>query len=221
LVVEVARVVDAVFVGDGGVGEGAEFDQATPVRGVAREPADFQAEDDAGVAEADFGDEALEALAVAGAGTRLPLIAIDHGDQLGMPAEADGALLECVLAGARFGVAQDLPQGGLADVDEGAAREVRRGDLAGGAAAGGRSLLPGFAAAGVVEGVHALTRTLVAAARAVVSSTPRSNCATSLTIASASTGTLPAPQEAIGNEAPAAAPHAPSIVWSPGFGRLR
>ncbi len=64
-VVEVAGVVEAVLIQDEGVGEGADLQQAVPVRGVARQAQDLEAEHHAHLAQSDGGDQALEALAVA------------------------------------------------------------------------------------------------------------------------------------------------------------
>ena len=47
-VVEVAGAVEAVFVEDQGVRQGAQFQQPMPVGAVARQPGDFEAEHDAG-----------------------------------------------------------------------------------------------------------------------------------------------------------------------------
>ena len=179
LIVEVAGVVDAVFVGDRGVGEGAELDQAVPVGRVPGEPAHFEPEDDAGAAEADFGDELLKAFAIRGAGARLALIAVDGDDPLARPAECDGALLESVLTGGRLGVAHHLPQGGLADVDEGRALEVRTGDLA--ESAGTNSSARRRRTIAREGAVHAF-----ALARGAPVRSPRSISASSATIASRS-----------------------------------
>jgi hypothetical protein len=98
-VVEVGRIVDAVLVEDEGVGEGADLEQPVPVGGVAGEARDLEAEDDAGVAEPDLGDERLEGLAIGAGGPGESEVAVDDDDALVGPAERDGALAKGVLAG--------------------------------------------------------------------------------------------------------------------------
>ena len=78
-----AGVVDAVLVDDQGLGQGTELEQAIPVAAGAGQPRGLQAEDGAGVAEADLGDEGLEAVAAGGGGARSALILVDDRDRLG------------------------------------------------------------------------------------------------------------------------------------------
>lgn len=82
----------AALVADEGAGEGAQFEQAMPVGVVARQPGYLESEDDPGAAQADLGDEPLEAFAVGRARARLALVAVDGDDLLGQPAERHGAL---------------------------------------------------------------------------------------------------------------------------------
>jgi hypothetical protein len=55
-VIEVPRVVEAVFVADQGAGHAAQLEELVPVGGVAGQPGAFQAEHDPGAAERDLGD---------------------------------------------------------------------------------------------------------------------------------------------------------------------
>ena len=61
-VVEVPRVIQAVFVADESAGHPAQLEQLMPVGGVAGQPGAFQAEHDPGPAQRHLGDELLEAL---------------------------------------------------------------------------------------------------------------------------------------------------------------
>lgn len=60
-VVEVRRVVEAVLVEDQGIGQGADLEEAVPVRGAARQAGHLEPEHHADLAHADGGHEALEA----------------------------------------------------------------------------------------------------------------------------------------------------------------
>ena len=69
-VVEVAGVVEAVLVADQRPGERADLEQPVPVGVVAGQARDLEAEHDPGLAQADLGDQALEALAAGRRGAR-------------------------------------------------------------------------------------------------------------------------------------------------------
>ena len=69
-IVEVRRIVQAIFIEDERVGERAQLKQPMPIGGVARQARDFQTQDDAGATQTDFGHQTLEAFAVGGAGAR-------------------------------------------------------------------------------------------------------------------------------------------------------
>ena len=62
-IVEAGWIVDAVFIEDEGRGQRAQLDEAVPVGRVAGKTRDFQAHDDAGLAERHLADELLEAVA--------------------------------------------------------------------------------------------------------------------------------------------------------------
>jgi hypothetical protein len=79
-----------------------------PVGGVAGQPGAFQAEHDPGPAEGHLGDQLLEAFPVGGGGSGLALVDVDHGDLVGVPAEADRLAAQVVLADRGFGVVNDL-----------------------------------------------------------------------------------------------------------------
>ena len=128
-VVELGRIVDAVFIEDEGCGQGAQLDEAMPIGRVAGEPRDFQAHDDAGLAECHFADEFLEAVARRRARSGLAEIAIDDMNLLGWPAGSDCAVTQRILALRALAVFGDLTQRRLANVEIGIALEMVGGDF--------------------------------------------------------------------------------------------
>ena len=128
-IVEVARVVDAVFIEDERIGEGADLEQAMPVGRVAGQAGDLEAHHQAGPAHAHFRDQMLEAFALDGRGSGLALVAVDDDDLIVSPAQRHGPLTQRVLALGALGVLEHLTQGGLANVEVGGSAEVARGDL--------------------------------------------------------------------------------------------
>ena len=123
-VIETSRVVDAVKVGDQGVGQGAQVDQAVPVGVVASQPGDLQSEHESGAAESDVGGQAVEAVALVGGLAGEAEVLVDDGDLAGVPAQGFGTGGEGVLATRGLSVALDLRGARLADVDEGLALTV-------------------------------------------------------------------------------------------------
>ena len=117
-VVEGARVIKAVFVADEGAGHGADFQELVPVGVVAGQPGAFQAEHDPGPPEGHLGDQLLESFPVRGRCAGVALVDVDHGDLAGVPAEADRLAAQVVLAERGFGVADDLLEAGLPDVEQ-------------------------------------------------------------------------------------------------------
>src|SRR5215469_6123576 len=87
-----------------------------PVGGIACQPGNLQAEDNAGLAHADVGDQSLESFAIGGRSTRLSQVAIDNDDLLYSPAQADRALLKRILALCALGVFQYLSNRRLPDI---------------------------------------------------------------------------------------------------------
>ena len=81
-VVELSGVIDAVFVQDQSVGQGADLEQPVPVRRVAGQAGDLQAEHHADLAHAHGGDQTLEAFPVA-VRARLAQVAVDDDDLVG------------------------------------------------------------------------------------------------------------------------------------------
>ena len=128
-VVELVRVVQAVLVEDQGVGQGADLQQAVPVRRVAGQPRHLQAEHDPDLPQADVGHQPLEAGAAGGLGARLAQVVVDDHDLVGVPAQGDRLVLEAVLPPRALGVLLDLEEGRLADVEISLSRQMAGGDL--------------------------------------------------------------------------------------------
>jgi len=117
-IVEVARRVDPVLVGDQRPGEGAEVEQLVPVGRGAGKPRNLKREDHADLAEPDLGDQLLEAEAALARCARAASVLVDDGDRLGRPVERERPLAQGVLARLRFQVALELRGRRLAHVDD-------------------------------------------------------------------------------------------------------
>ena len=129
-IVEVRRVIDAVPVRDQGVGECTEIEELIPVRVVAGETGNLDAEDDADLSETDLRDEVLEALPCTRLRAGTPEVLVDYDDLARRPAEALGLRRELVLALEALGVLAHLGERGLADIDVRVPLEMGGGDLA-------------------------------------------------------------------------------------------
>lgn len=128
-IIEVRRIVDAVFIENQGLGEGAHLQQPMPVARVPGQARHLQAQHDADARHPHFAHQLLEALAIGDRCGRLPLVAVDHDDLLLGPAERDGPATQRVLTLAALRVLEHLPHGRLPDVQVGGAPEVMRTDL--------------------------------------------------------------------------------------------
>ena len=128
-IVEAGRIIDAVFIENERRRQRAQFYEAMPIRRVARQPRDFQAHDDAGLAERHLAHELLKAVACGAAGTGLAEIAIDHANALDRPACRNRARTQRILALRALAVFGDLPQCGLADIQVRIALEMVGRDL--------------------------------------------------------------------------------------------
>src|SRR5947209_20562389 len=124
-------MINAIVVANESIGRAAEFQQAIPIRVVAREARNFQPENDAHVSEGDFAGEASEPGALVGGGTGQPQIFIDDDYLLFGPTQLSGPVGQGGLARGRFAVMLRLAPRGLANVDTGGALGVRRFDFGG------------------------------------------------------------------------------------------
>ena len=130
-VVEQGGVVDAIGIGEQGVGDATQVEEAIPVRVVARQARDLEAHHDAHLEEGDIGGELGEAGALGDAVGRDAEILVEDRDLVSRPAEVDGALDQGVLPLGRLAVVDDLRGTRLPNVDHGGALRVRRFDLRG------------------------------------------------------------------------------------------
>ncbi len=128
-VVEGGRLIDAILVEDQRAAQGAQLDEAVPIGRVAGQSGDLQAHDDAGPAQGNLADEALEAVARGRACTGFAEVVVDHMDPFGRPARRHGAIAQSILTLGALNVLGDLAQGRLADVEIGIAGQVVGGDL--------------------------------------------------------------------------------------------
>jgi hypothetical protein len=85
-IIVVRGIIDAFLVNDQGVGQGADFQQPVPVTTGAGQAGGFETEHSAGVPQAHFGHEPLEAIAPDGGGARMGLVLVDHADLVACPA---------------------------------------------------------------------------------------------------------------------------------------
>src|SRR3954447_7068493 len=129
-VVEKPRVVHAVVVGDEGSRQGADLEQVVPVPAGAREARDLEAEHQADVAEADLGDQPLEAGPLRRRGAGAAEVVVDDDHPRAGPSEQAGPVSEGVLDPGRLAVVLELLEGRLPDIDDGQPLEVAVLDLA-------------------------------------------------------------------------------------------
>ena len=116
-VVEQRRMIDAVGVGDQGVGHPGQVEQPVPVGVVAGQPGALQAQHDPDLAHADLGGQLREPGPAGCRGAGDAQVLVDHGDRGAGPAQLLSPADQVVLAGGRLAVAFHLHQGRLADVD--------------------------------------------------------------------------------------------------------
>src|SRR5262249_8722607 len=122
-------VIGSILVDDQRVGQSTDLNETIPVAARAGQARGFQAEYGSGPAQADLGDEVLEAITTGRRGPGAPLILVDDLNAIGGPSQIASAPGEIVLPGGAAGVFADLQGSGLADVDQGESVEVVRSDL--------------------------------------------------------------------------------------------
>ena len=114
-----AGVVEALAVADDDAEHRAQLQQLVPVAVVAGQARGVQAQHQAGLAQPDLGDQALEPAALRGGRPRLAEVVVDHRDPLARPAQARGAVHQAILQLRALLVLAHLHGRGLADVDVG------------------------------------------------------------------------------------------------------
>ena len=130
-VVEIGRVIDAVGVGDQGVGDRAQIQQLIPVGVVAGQPRHLDAQHDPDLAQPDVGDQLLEPDPPLGLRPGAAQVSVDHHHLVGRPAQRNRTFPQFVLAGKGFGVLDHLRRGGLAHIHVRVPGAMRGGDLVG------------------------------------------------------------------------------------------
>src|SRR5262249_5986389 len=127
-VIVVARIIDAVTIGEEGAHERSEGEQAIPLGVVAGDAAGLVGEDEADLPERDGADQGLQAFpraVLAG----LAQVVVKDLDPLGGPAQGPGPLDQRVLVLLTGAVLAYLSGRRLADVDVGAAFAVAWSNL--------------------------------------------------------------------------------------------
>src|SRR6266536_2888926 len=123
-----ARIENAVDIGDERTDQGCQVEEAVPVGVVTRQATGLVGQDQADTTERDLGDQELEAGASAVA-AGLPQIVIDDLHQRPRPAKPDPAVDERVLVSLTGTMLPNLPWGGLANVDQRLPLLMTRRDL--------------------------------------------------------------------------------------------
>src|SRR5215469_594057 len=107
-IVEMRRIVDAVFIEDQGVSQRADLQQAMPVHRVPSQTRDLQAEHDSSPPQTDLGHQPLESFAIGSRGALLSQICIDHDDSVQRPTYRDSVFPQRVLPLRALGVLEYL-----------------------------------------------------------------------------------------------------------------
>ena len=129
-VIEQRRMIEAVGVGDQGVGHPGQVQQPIPVGVVAGQPRDLQRQHDPDLPHADLGGQLARTRdRPAAEAPETPQVLVDDRDRGAGPAQLAGPGDQVVLAGGGLAVAFHLRQGRLADIDYGRSGAVRGGDL--------------------------------------------------------------------------------------------
>jgi hypothetical protein len=116
-VVEQPRVIHAVGVGDQRVARPGQIQQPIPGAVVAGQPGDLQRDDDPDLAQRHVGDQRLKPCPLSQYRARHAQVGVDDPDLPARPAQRQGAFDQVVLPCSGLGVALQLGQGGLADID--------------------------------------------------------------------------------------------------------
>lgn len=112
-----ARIVETFAIGNDDAEERAQIEELMPVAVVAGKPRSVEADDKAGIAQTDLGDQLLEAHPLDGAGSGFAKVFVDDMDPFMRPAESDGTIDEAVLQLRAFLMMPHLVHGRLADVN--------------------------------------------------------------------------------------------------------
>ena len=96
-VVGVVGVIEPVLVGQERPEDGTDFQEMIPILGRAREPAQFEPQDQADVVQGELGEEALETEPLPGGPAAAALVLVDDQDPILRPTEGRGVVRQGVL----------------------------------------------------------------------------------------------------------------------------
>ena len=122
------RVVEPFAIGDDHAEQGAKLEELVPIAVVARQARGIQAEDQAGLAQADLRDQVLKAVPAITGRPRAPEILVDHLDPFSGPAQHHRAIDQTVLQLGALLMLTHLTGRRLAHIDEGQLGAVERRD---------------------------------------------------------------------------------------------
>src|SRR5215472_12841411 len=128
-VIKVARIVESVLIQNEGVGEGADFQEPMPVRGVACQSRYFQAEHDPGFFETHFHDQLLKSFAIRRRRGGLTKVTVDYDDAINRPAQRYCTLAKIILSFRAFCVLNYLTQRGLPYIQISVSLQMASGHL--------------------------------------------------------------------------------------------
>ena len=129
VIVTAAGIIHRFGIGDERIEQGADLKELVPVPARPCQARHLDSEDEADVAEADLGDQALEPGPTLDGLAGAPEVVVDHDHALARPAEVHGPLDQGVLEAGGLLVALDLLGRGLADVDHRQTLAVTAADL--------------------------------------------------------------------------------------------
>jgi hypothetical protein len=117
-VVEHRRMVDAIGVGDQGVGHPCQIQQPVPIGIVAGQPRALQRQHDPDLSEPDLGRQLREPRSASRGGSRQPQVLIDYAHRTARPPQRLRPRDQVVLTSRRLTVAFDLGERGLTNIDD-------------------------------------------------------------------------------------------------------
>src|SRR5512143_1051159 len=111
------RIIEPLVIGNEDTEERTQFEQLVPIAIVAGQTRGIQADHQACIAQSDFGDQLLEALAIGSPGAGFAEILVNDVDPITWPAQPGGPVHQVVLQVRAFLMMPDLIHRGLAHVD--------------------------------------------------------------------------------------------------------
>jgi hypothetical protein len=118
-VIEQSRVIHPIGVGDQRVARASQIQQPVPRAVIAGQPGDLQRDNDPDLAQRHLGHQRLKPRPLPQRRARHTKIGVDDPDLATGPAQHYGPFHQVILSGGGLGVALELGEGGLADIDHG------------------------------------------------------------------------------------------------------